>query len=196
MANFIERTLEPGEQVVFKGRLHWSYHFRYTVWGLLVILMSVVGIMMYAFTQYDGTENVSSSSDNGWLVWLCAFGCLLGLGLIGFGYFIRSRTEFAITNHRFVQKDGIFSIKMMEIPLFKIETVNFYQTFLERILNTGSIELVGSGGTAHRVDFVQSPHQVRNYIATQMKRQGAKEDEPVAQVRQEVPAVSNEVSQD
>ena len=65
MANFIERTLEPGEQVVFKGRLHWSYYFRYTVWGLLVILLSVVGIMMYAYAQYDGTENVSSSSDNG-----------------------------------------------------------------------------------------------------------------------------------
>ena len=173
MANFIERTLEPGEQVVFKGRLHWSYHFRYTVWGLLVILMSVVGIVMYAFTQYDGTEYASSSSDNGWLVWLCAFGCVLGLGLIGYGYFIRSRTEFAITNHRFVQKDGIFSIKMTEIPLFKIETVNFYQTFFERMLKTGAIELVGSGGTAHRVEFVQHPYEVRNMIATYMKKKEA-----------------------
>lgn len=196
MANFIERTLEPGEQVVFKGRLHWSYHFRYTVWGLLVILLSVVGIMLYAYAQYDGTESESSSSDNGWLVWLCAFGSLLGIGLIGFGYFIRSRTEFAITNHRFVQKDGIFSIKMTEIPLFKIETVNFYQTFLERILNTGSIELVGSGGTTHRVDFVQSPHQVRNYIATQMKRQETKGEEKEPQNQQVVPAAVDGLSQD
>lgn len=196
MANFIERTLEPDEQVVFKGRLHWSYHFRYTVWGLLVILVSVVGIVMYAFTQYDGTEYASSSNDNAWVIWLCALGCVLGLGLIGFGYFIRSRTEFAITNHRFVQKDGIFSIKMTEIPLFKIETVNFYQTFLERILNTGSIELVGSGGTAHRVDFVQSPHQVRNYVATQMKRQEARGEEQGAQGQQVTAPAKDEVSQD
>lgn len=196
MANFIERTLEPGEQVVFKGRLHWSYHFRYTVWGLLLILLSVVGVAMYAFAQYDGAEYGSSSEDNAWIIWLCAFGCVLGIGLIGFGYFIRSRTEFAITNHRFVQKDGIFNIKMTEIPLFKIETVNFYQTFLERILNTGSIELVGSGGTTHRVDFVQSPHQVRNYIATQMKRQETKGEEKEPQNQQVVPAAVDGLSQD
>ena len=45
MANFIEKTLEPGEKVIFKGRLHWSYNFRYTAWGILLILLSVAGIM-------------------------------------------------------------------------------------------------------------------------------------------------------
>ena len=173
MANFIERTLEPGEQIVFKGRLHWSYHFRYTVWGLLFILLSVAGMVAIVSTQYNDAGAESADDYTAWLMYLCGAGCLVGIGLIGFGYFIRSRTEFAITNHRFVQKDGIFDIKMTEIPLFKVETVNFYQTFLERILNTGAIELVGSGGTTHKVEFVQNPHQVRNFIATQMKRQGA-----------------------
>jgi uncharacterized membrane protein YdbT with pleckstrin-like domain len=146
----------------------------------------------YAWAQYDGSGNGGGNEDSVWLLWLCAFGCVVGVGLIGFGYFIRSRTEFAITNHRFVQKDGIFDIKMTEIPLFKIETVNFYQTFMERILGTGSIELVGSGGTTHRVDFVQNPHQVRNYVATQMKRQGTAS----AGNGQQAPTVMDELQQD
>lgn len=172
MANFIEKTLEPGEQVVFKGRLHWSYNFRYTAWGILLILLGVADMTYIAYTHYNGFNNNT-------LALFCA-GVILsvvGIGLIGFGYFIRNRTEFAITDHRFIQKDGIFDIKMTEIPLFKVETVNFYQTFFERILKTGSIELVGSGGTFHRVEFVQNPYMVRNIIATYMKKERNPEEE-------------------
>ena len=165
MANFIERTLEPGEQVVFKGRLHWSYNFRYTAWGILLIVLSVAGMAVIAYTHYNDFNNNMLA-----LFCLCVVGCVAGLALIGFGYFIRSRTEFAITTSRFIQKDGIFDIKMTEIPLFKVETVNFYQTFVERMLGTGAIELVGSGGTNHKVEFVQKPYEVRNIIATYMKK--------------------------
>jgi membrane protein YdbS with pleckstrin-like domain len=168
MANFIEKTLEPGEQVIFKGRLHWSYNFRYTAWGILLILLSVAGMVVIAYTHYNDFNNNMLA-----LFCLCVVVCLVGIGLIGFGYFIRNRTEFAVTNNRFIQKDGIFDIKMTEIPLFKVETVNFYQTFFERMLKTGAIELVGSGGTAHRVEFVQHPYEVRNMIATFMKKKEA-----------------------
>jgi hypothetical protein len=71
---------------------------------------------------------------------------------------------------------------MTEIPLFKVETVNFYQTFFERMLKTGAIELVGSGGTNHKVEYVQHPYEVRNIIATRMKsnRQGTEEPSPTS----------------
>ena len=168
MANFIEKTLEPGEKVIFKGRLHWSYNFRYTAWGFLLILLSVAGMVVIAYTHYNDFNNNMLA-----LFCLCVVVCLVGVGLIGFGYFIRNRTEFAVTNNRFIQKDGIFDIKMTEIPLFKVETVNFYQTFFFFFLKKGAIQLVGSGGTAHRVEFVQHPYEVRNMIATFMKKKEA-----------------------
>ena len=80
------------------------------------------------------------------------------------GWIFRTRCEFAVTNNRFIQKDGILNIRMTEIPLFKIETVNFYQSLGQRILGTGSIELVGSGGTFHRVNYVEKPLTVRRTI--------------------------------
>ena len=165
MANFIERTLEPGEKVVFKGRLHWSYNLRYTIWGIILIIVAIAGAV-FANMQ-EGNEN-TKSSDTAILI-ACAIVGIIGLVMIIYGYWIRSKTEFAITNSRFIQKDGIFNIKMTEIPLFKVETVNFYQSFGERILGTGAIELVGSGGTNHKVDYVQHPFQVRNIITTYMK---------------------------
>lgn len=159
MANFIEKTLEPDERVIFKGRLHWSYNLRYTVIGAALIAVGVCCGVAIMFDAYDT------------LVLLIAglVLALVGILSIGFGYFLRSRTEFAVTNNRFIQKDGIFNIKMTEIPLFKVETVNFYQTFMERMIGTGSIELVGSGGTNHKVEYVQNPYKVRNLIATYMK---------------------------
>ena len=177
MANFIEKTLEPGERVIFKGRLHWSYNFRYTAWGILLIVLSVAGMAAIAYTHYNDFNYIHNHFINNMLALfcLCVVGCIVGIGLIGFGYFIRSRTEFAVTTSRFIQKDGIFDIKMTEIPLFKVETVNFYQTFFERMLGTGAIELVGSGGTNHKVEFVQHPYEVRNIIATYMKSNRAAE---------------------
>lgn len=158
MANFIESTLEPGEQVIFKGRLHWSFNVSYTIWGILFIIACIVGLVLNNTNESEGIYNI-----------LSIVLAIVGIGFIGYGYFIRSKTEFVITSSRFIQKDGIFNIKMTEIPLFKVETINFYQTMLDRMLGTGAIELVGSGGTNHRVDFVQEPYKVRNLIATYMK---------------------------
>ena len=175
MANFIEKTLEPGEKVIFKGRLHWSYNFRYTAWGILLILLSLTGVVVIGYTHNNDFDNTMMV-----LFCACVVVFLVGAGLIGFGYFIRNPTEFSVTTNRFIQKDGIFDIKMTEIPLFKVETVNFYQTFFERMLKTGAIELVGSGGTAHRVEYVQHPYEVRNMIATYMKKkETATEPAPV-----------------
>ena len=85
------------------------------------------------------------------------------------GCIVRKRTEFAVTDTRFVQKDGIFSIKMTEIPMARIETVNFYQSFWQRIIGTGCVELVGSGGTSHQVHCIKEPMKVRKIICASIK---------------------------
>lgn len=162
MANFIEKTLEQGEKIIFKGRLHWYFNFRYTVWGIILIMLAFAGMF------YVGNNNIDDASVKTALV-MSIIGAVIGILFILYGYFLRVKTEFAITNTRFIQKDGIFNIRLTEIPLFKVETVNFYQTLIERIVHTGSIELVGSGGTNHKIEFIQNPFEVRNLITTYMK---------------------------
>lgn len=174
MPKFIERTLEPNEKIVLKGRLHWYFNFRYTVWGVVLIVLGLIGLF------YVGNYNFDDGATQ-LLFYVCIAAAVIGLGFMMYGYFLRVKTEFAITNSRFIQKDGIFNIRLTEIPLFKVETVNFTQTFMERIMGTGSIELVGSGGTNHKIDFVQRPFEVRNLIATYMKEDNKRAVvEPVA----------------
>lgn len=174
MANFIEKTLEPGEKIVFKGSLHWYFNFRYTVWG---VLLNILGITGMVFVAQNDTDRVATKI----ALVVSLIACLIGLGFILYGCILRIKTEFAVTNNRFIQKDGLLNIRLTEIPLFKVETVNFEQTFIERIIGTGAIELVGSGGTNHTVRFIKDPFEVRNLITTYMK-----ESKGIAPAQQQV----------
>lgn len=161
MANYIKQSLEAGEQIIFKGRLHWSYIFRYLFYSLL---FTTAGIVAIALAYYKFPEHKDALFYTGIALLVLAFFIWI------IGRIIRTRTEFSITNTRFVQKDGIFNIKMTEIPFSKIETVNFYQSLWQRFLGTGCVELVGSGGTSHQVHCVEQPMKVRNLICASIKK--------------------------
>lgn len=160
MAHYITDSLEDGEQVVFQGHLHWTSVYKYIFSALLILLMAIGLFVAGYFTARQELYLVGT-------VFL-----VLAILIYIVGWIFRTRCEFAVTNNRFIQKDGILNIRMTEIPLFKIETVNFYQSLGQRILGTGSIELVGSGGTFHRVNYVEKPLTVRKMIVGTINKNG------------------------
>lgn len=152
MANYIRQSLEADEKIILSGCLHWSATASYIITALL-LCFGAIGVAAYAYV---------SSITSYYYVALAML--VIALIIWYIGDFLRRRSEFAITTSRFIQKDGIVNIKMTEIPLFKVETVNFYQSLWQRLLGTGSIELVGSGGTFHRVECITNPMKVRKTI--------------------------------
>ena len=161
MANYIKKSLEEGETIIYKGRLHWSAIFRYLFFTFLFFVCGVVAIWL-AYYQYVEQKET--------LLYTSAVFFVLALLTWLVGRIVRTRTEFAVTDTRFVQKDGIFNIKMTEIPLARIETVNFYQSLWQRILGTGCVEMVGSGGTSHQVHCIENPMKVRKIIVASIKK--------------------------
>ena len=158
MAHYIINSLEEGEQIVFQGRLHWISIYQYLLSGFILIL--VAGCLLTSGYFLSHSE-----------LFIIGAGVLvLAIVILIIGRIIRTRSEFAVTTSRFIQKDGILNIKMTEIPLFKIETVNFYQSLWQRMVGTGSIELVGSGGTFHRVDYIEKPLIVRKTIVSTINK--------------------------
>ena len=160
MANYIKRSLEEGETIIYKGRLHWSAIFRYIFFTFLFAVGGIVAIAL-AYTVYPEQQQALFYSGIALLV--------LAFFIWIIGKIVRTRSEFAVTDTRFVQKDGIFNIKMTEIPLARVETVNFYQSLWQRILGTGCVELVGSGGTSHQVHCIEQPMKVRKVIVASIK---------------------------
>lgn len=160
MANYIKQSLEEGEQIIFNGRLHWSAIFRYLFFAALFTLCGIAAIAM-AYTVYPDQKQP--------LFYVGIALLVLAFFIWIVGRIVRTRSEFAVTNTRFVQKDGIFNIKMTEIPLARIETVNFYQSLWQRIIGTGCVEMVGSGGTSHQVHCIEYPMKVRKIICASIK---------------------------
>ena len=161
MANYIKRSLEEGEQIIFSGRLHWSAIFKYTFSAFVLVLGGAACIWL-AYYQYPEQKDAFLYSGIALLV--------LAFFIWIIGRLVRTRTEFAVTDTRFVQKDGIFNIKMTEIPLVRIETVNLYRSLWQRIIGTGCVEMVGSGGTSHQVHCIENPMKVRKTIVASIKR--------------------------
>ena len=153
MGNFIKKSLEEGEEVKYNGRLHWSSIWKYIFFSWLMV---IGGLVAACACYYYKEQNMYIYIG----IAIAVMGLIIGI----IGRIVRTRSEFAITNTRFVQKDGIFNIKMTEIPLQRIETVNYYQTFWQRMLGTGCVELVGSGGTSHQVHCIEHPMQVRKMV--------------------------------
>lgn len=153
MGNFIKKSLEEGEEIKYNGRLHWSSIWKYIFFSWLMV---IGGIVAACACYYYKEQNMYIYTG----IAVAVLGLIIGI----IGRIVRTRSEFAITNTRFVQKDGIFNIKMTEIPLQRIETVNYYQTIWQRMLGTGCVELVGSGGTSHQVHCIEHPMQVRKMV--------------------------------
>lgn len=169
MNKFIRKSLEPGEAIVYNGRLHWSYIFGYYFWTFFLFLLAVGAC-------YLGYRDASHA-----YYYTALALVVLALFVYIIGRVVRTRSEFVVTATRFIQKDGIFNISMTEIPLFKVETVNYHQSLWQRMIGTGCIELVGSGGTSHQIHCIENPMDVRKTIVSAINKQGNKEETPVGQ---------------
>lgn len=76
-------------------------------------------------------------------------------------------TYFVVTSHRLIFRRGLLSRSGIEIPLEKINNVNFHQSIAERMLGCGDliIESASEGGQSRFTDVV-NPDRVQGIIHT------------------------------
>ncbi len=173
MNKFIRKSLEPGEEIVHNGRLHWSYVAWHVIgaWALMIVgvLIIIFALNQGGSTAVDQQDSDGSASFYTFVKWLGILVILCGVFLRLWARILRTRTEFVVTKTRLIQKDGILSVSMTEIPLYKVESVEMRQGILDRIWNAGTIVLTGSGGTPHEIKHVYQPMEVRQAIVRNLK---------------------------
>ena len=76
-------------------------------------------------------------------------------------WFDKWLSEFVITNRRIIIKTGFIARATFEMNLSKIESVNVDQSVMGRILNYGSLTIIGSGGTRETFHKISHPLQFR-----------------------------------
>jgi len=84
-------------------------------------------------------------------------------------------------NRRWPRRSGVISKRGVEIPLERINNINFHQRLIDRIIGAGDldIESAGKDGQSH-FDFIRHPDGVQHEIYRQMETRNM----PVAMVQQ------------
>lgn len=82
-----------------------------------------------------------------------------------------SRTHFVVTTHRVIYREGVIARTGIEIPIGRVNNVNFHQTAFERIVGAGDL-LIESGGEDGQSRFsnIRDPENVQNLIQRTIRR--------------------------
>ncbi len=78
--------------------------------------------------------------------------------------FDRTTSEFVITNKRVVVKIGLIWRRTLEMNLSRVETVNVDQSILGRLLDYGTITIIGTGGTRESFRSISKPLEFRRFF--------------------------------
>lgn len=164
-----------------------------------MVLRSTVGLMPYPARLLNPSESVALDLHPHWwffaeaatsfavsgVLWLFVFGqenpktyLTYPIGVIALGalvwLFVRylkwRTTYFVITSDRLIYRHGVIAKAGIEIPLERVNNVNFKQSIFERLIGAGDL-LIESGGEdgQQRFSDIAKPAKVQNLIHLQME---------------------------
>lgn len=154
-----KKNLNADENIVLDMHPHWWYFAEPA--GALVLVI-ILGIVQLAKGPDGTTGDVLNKALIGLLI-------LTALWVIG-RYLKWITTNFVITSQRLIFRQGIIAKSGIEIPLDRVNNVNFNQSIFERLLGAGDL-LIESGGEDGQSRFtdIRHPEQVQNKIHAQVE---------------------------
>jgi uncharacterized membrane protein YdbT with pleckstrin-like domain len=146
---FPKKLLNTGERLVVDLHPHWWYFSKQAV----SLVASIALLIFFRTKDWDIPTLVMAALTLVSLLWFVG------------RYLKWMTTNFAVTTHRVIFREGVFAKKGIEIPLDRVNTIFFSQGILERLLGTGdlAIESAGERGT-ERFSDIRRPSKVQNEI--------------------------------
>ena len=142
------QNLIRGEEILHQGRVHWIVFAPSATYLLLAVII--------ALGPLSALTGLNLGLDVIAVVVLLWSGYALLLALVA--YFT---TELTITNRRVISKRGLIRRSTVELNHRKVESVLVDQSVLGRMLNFGTLSLVGAGGTSCVITAVADPYLFR-----------------------------------
>jgi uncharacterized membrane protein YdbT with pleckstrin-like domain len=149
MASYTESQLLPGERIKYQAHLHVLPFLPAYIAGGILAIAGIIGL---------GLE----------IPWLAITGFALALPILAWTYIARSTSEFSITDRRVVIKVGWIRRRTHETMLTKVETIGVEQSLIGRLLDYGTIVVVGTGGTEEPFRNIARPLEFRRQVQAQI----------------------------
>ena len=147
--SYVQRVLQPGEQVRHISSIHWIVYWP----GVAVALVAVVA---YWFSE---TRLLTGF----WRYTTYAL-ALVAVVLLIQQWFQWWVTEIAVTNRRVIYKKGLIRRQTNEMNMDKVESVQIDQSILGRMLDYGNVTILGTGEGFETLRTIASPIELRNSI--------------------------------
>jgi len=155
-----KKNLNTNESIALDMHPHWWYFAEPAISLVLAIAIGIVVI-----TQTESGSNARKAA--GWVSLVLLVVCALWL----LGRYLKwVTTNFVITSQRLIFRQGVIAKSGIEIPLERVNNVNFNQSVFERILGAGDL-LIESGGEDGQQRFtdIRHPDKVQNLVHAQME---------------------------
>ena len=146
---FPKKLLNTGERLVVDIHPHWWYFAKQA----FALVLSIGLLIFFRTKDWDVPTLLMAALTLVSLLWFVA------------RYLKWMTTNFAVTSHRVIFREGVIAKKGIEIPLDRVNTIFFSQGIFERMLRTGdlTIESAGERGTQSFSD-IRRPSKVQNEI--------------------------------
>jgi uncharacterized membrane protein YdbT with pleckstrin-like domain len=154
---YVDNNLLPGERVVYRAQIHWSFYLTPISWLLLSVILAAWGLA----TTQDLLRSMA-----------CTFAPLLLLGgFVGLAAaaLAAGSIEFAVTDRRIIAKGGVLRRRSIEILLSKVESITFSQPLLGMIFNYGTVVVAGTGGTREAFRNIANPQELRRQVHARLQ---------------------------
>ncbi len=157
---YIHNNLLKNEKLIYFSRIHWIIFGTPVIFLAATIIFSIFAPLL--FRGYIPFLNIRLSS-------VIVLACLVAAIFSGISAYIRYTTsEYGITNKRVLIKTGWISRDSLELFVDKIEAIKVDQSILGRILNYGTLFIVGTGGTQDPFFYIPRPLYFRKIAQEQV----------------------------
>lgn len=154
-AKFSKDSLHTEEEILSTAKTHWFVTLKIIVLQLLITALCAI-MLIYQTSEFYDTNMIAS-------LCLTVAAILLLLTRLRINVLDKCR-EFVVTDKRIIIKYGIISRETKEFRYEKVESCDVSQNIIGRILQFGSIIILGVGGSGNREHYVKDPFAFRQYI--------------------------------
>ena len=154
-----KKNLNSNETIALDMHPHWWY-FAEPVGALVLVIVLAIA---QAAKGPDGKT--------GDVLKLVLIGLLILTALWVIGRYLKwITTNFVMTSQRLIFRQGVIAKSGIEIPLDRVNNVNFNQSIFERFLGAGDL-LIESGGEDGQQRFtdIRNPEKVQNLLHAQVE---------------------------
>jgi uncharacterized membrane protein YdbT with pleckstrin-like domain len=157
------KLLNEGEEIALDLRPHWWYFAKHIVFGIVLFLL--IGVIVFT-TSGDAQKYLSIP----WGVVALVYAVWLGIRYLNWHY-----THFVVTSDRVIYRTGVLAKRGVEIPMERINNINFNQGIWERVIGAGDLEIESAGKDGQsRFEDVWHPDGVQQEVYRQMEANARK----------------------